>query len=472
MDRWLTKSTLIGEAKSLELLGHMPTLISVHSEHRPSIKYLGGMLALISFDSTVAAREFQENEGNWKDTFKWMKMGSTAVTKSKRIIWIRIVGLPIRLWNNSNFSAIVGKFGKIVVPIDHITSRVDLFVVKLAILTDKLTKFNEEIQVEADGRSFHVGIVEYEDEPWFPFKFDNEEHPYEDQVLDDKTENESMVSESNNWNSIEEDEGVSATWINDMEEGEIIQDGNPNSPTYHTAEKTNEGGDDPTMSCTVVGDDTEHHQRTTSATKTNESGEERPVLEKGVYEATLNFQDNSKDNGKTDRVAALDNQTDPIPSDLQSLGPMKIVNFPTSLAQSGCFGPFPSFNYTPPSVGQHSFDNGHVRSSLKKRCLQRSPPSELTNSIPRTTLFQATERSRPPPIIVSTTTTDEPTQIPQPSAGQNIDVQNHELTDLVVESTEIEATAAVGSLIGFEIEPNNCILAEILGVSGEHNVPQ
>ncbi|CAI9271455.1 unnamed protein product [Lactuca saligna] len=377
MDRWLTKSTLIGEAKSLEHLGHMPTLISIHSEHRPSAKYLGGMLALISFDSTVAAREFLENETNWKDTFKWMKMGSTAVTKSECITWIRIVGLRIQLWNNSNFSAIGEKFGKIVVPIDHITNRIELSVVKLAILTNKLTKINEEIQVEADGRSFHVGIIEYEDEPWFSFKFDNEEHPYEDQVLDDKTENESMVSESNNWNSTEEDEGVSATWINDMEEGEIVQDRNPNSLIYHTEEKTNEGGDDRTMPCTVAGDDTDHHQRTTLATKTIDSGEERPILEKGVYEATLNFQDNSKDNGKTDRVVALDNQTDPIPSDLQTLGLMKIVNFPASLAQSGCFGHFPSFNYTPPSVGQHSLDNGHACSSLKRRRLQCSP---LVNS--------------------------------------------------------------------------------------------
>ncbi|CAH1412378.1 unnamed protein product [Lactuca virosa] len=450
----------------------MPTLISIHSEHRPSVKYLGGMLALISFDSTVAAREFLEDERNWKDTFKWMKMGSTVVTKFERITWIRILGLLLRLWNNSNFSDVVGKFGKIAVPIDHITSRVDLSVVKLAILTDKLTKLNEEIQVEADGRSFHVGIVEYEDEPWFPFKFDNEEHPYEDQVLDDKTESESMVSESNNWNSTEEDEGVSATWINDMEEGEIVQDGNPNSPIYPTEEKANEGGDDLTLPCTVAGDDTNHHQRTVSAVKTGDSGEERPILEKGVYEATLNFQDNSKDNGKTDRAAALDNQTDPTPSDLQTLGPLKIVNFPASLAQSGCFGPFPSFNSTPPPAGQHSLDNGHVRSSLKRRRLQRSPPSELTTLILITTLFQVPEISRPPPFIVSTTNTDEPTQVPQPIAGQNIDVLNHELTDLVVESTEIEVTAAVGSLIRFEIEPNNRILAEILGASGEHNVTQ
>lgn len=77
------------------------------------------------------------------------------------------------------------------------------------------------------------------------------------------------------------------------------------------------------------------------------------------------------------------------------------------------------------------------------------------------------EISRPPPFIVPTTNTDEPTQAPQP-----IVVQNNESTNLVVESTEIEATAAVGSLIGFEIDPNNRILTEFLGVSSEHNVPQ
>ncbi|CAI9293108.1 unnamed protein product [Lactuca saligna] len=121
----------------------MPTLISIHIEHRPSVKYLGGMLALISFDSTVVARELLENERNWKDTFKWMKMGFTEVTKFEHVTWIRIVGLSLRIWNNSNFSAIVGKIRKIMGPIDHITNRVDLSVVKLAILTDKLTKLND-----------------------------------------------------------------------------------------------------------------------------------------------------------------------------------------------------------------------------------------------------------------------------------------------------------------------------------------
>ncbi|CAI9293107.1 unnamed protein product [Lactuca saligna] len=52
---------------------------------------------------------------------------------------------------------------------------------------------------------------------------------------------------------------------------------------------------------------------------------------------------------------------------------------------------------------------------------------------------------------------------PPPVCQQS--TNNGQLNDLVVESTEIEATAVVGSLIRFKIDPNNRILAEILGVS-------
>lgn len=125
-----------------------------------------------------------------------------------------------------------------------------------------------------------------------------------------------------------------------------------------------------------------HHHRIESSVKTDDSGEERPIFENRVYEATLNFQENSKDNGKTDRVAALDNQTNPTSSNPHILGPKTSVNFPASLAQFGCFGNFPSFNSTPPPVVQQSTDNGQLRSSLKRRRLHRSPSSELTTSIP------------------------------------------------------------------------------------------
>ncbi|CAH1451199.1 unnamed protein product [Lactuca virosa] len=152
MDHWIKKSTLIGEAKSIPHLGHMPTLISFHSEHRPSVKYLRGLLALINFDSTVNARRFLENDSNWKDTFNWLKHGGIEESKFERVA--------------------------------RILERVDLSVVKLVILTSEKKKLNDEFNVEVDGISFTVGVVEYEDEPWFPFKFDTENEPYETYTSD------------------------------------------------------------------------------------------------------------------------------------------------------------------------------------------------------------------------------------------------------------------------------------------------
>lgn len=62
MERWIHKSTLIGETLSIDHLVHLPTLLSIHSDKVAGMKYLRGTKALLTFDSTVAAEEFLENK--------------------------------------------------------------------------------------------------------------------------------------------------------------------------------------------------------------------------------------------------------------------------------------------------------------------------------------------------------------------------------------------------------------------------
>ncbi|CAI9296436.1 unnamed protein product [Lactuca saligna] len=316
--------------------------------------------------------------------------------------------------SNANFSSIVGKFGKIVVPLDHITNRADLSVAKIAITTEKLTKFNEEILVEADGQYYQVGIIEYEDEPWFPFKFDEEEQPYADSDREGKDE--LMISESENSNFNDDEEGVSGTWINDIEEvGEV---------------KLTET---PTNSC--------------------ESDTLGPEVENMGVETSIKFQAKSNINGHIIRFAALPNQMDP-----HNLGSSRTATFPTVLAQSRCFGPFPSFVSTPQATSQLNSENGQnrdqIRFSLKRRRLHRSPSGEILPSFPTFPLIFDNEDNQAPNI-----------------ASFPIDAQPNDPANLDVETPEIEATTVVASLIGFEIEPNNNILAEVLGVSGVNNAP-
>ncbi|CAI9275320.1 unnamed protein product [Lactuca saligna] len=221
LERWIKKSTLIGEARSMNHLDHMPTLISIHSEHCPKVKYAGGLMARISFNSTVSAGNFLSQENNGKHIFKWLKWGDTEVTKFERVAWVRIVGLPLKLWNESNFKAILAKYGKIVAPCDKIQDRMDLSVAKLSILTSEKRKLNEIVNAEVDGKPFTVGVVEYEDEPWFPFKFDDEEEPYESQSDVNSSSDEDYDGEDDK----EYSDGAKSDADmkeNEVEEGEIV----------------------------------------------------------------------------------------------------------------------------------------------------------------------------------------------------------------------------------------------------------
>nr|KAJ0208013.1 hypothetical protein LSAT_V11C500256110 [Lactuca sativa] len=82
-------------------------------------------------------------------------------------------------------------------------------------------KLNEIVNVEVDGKSFTVGVVEYEDDPWFPFKFDDEREPYESQSdvnssSDEEYEGEHIKDFSD---GVQVDKAMNG---NEVEEGEIV----------------------------------------------------------------------------------------------------------------------------------------------------------------------------------------------------------------------------------------------------------
>nr|KAJ0217709.1 hypothetical protein LSAT_V11C300129490 [Lactuca sativa] len=218
--RLASGNCLIGEVKTLDHLGHLPALMSIFSDVGVKVKYAGGMKAIIAFDSESLATSFLNIEDNWKGIFNYFKPVGDVDYDFERVASIRIVGLPIRLWCEENFSAIVRRFGKIIIPFDHIEDRLDLSVVKVGILTGAKKKINEEIRVEAEGKIFFLGLVEYEDEPWFPFRFDNEVQPCEPET-DYVTSEEELHDEVDDPSGNDED-GISDTWIGDIEEGEIV----------------------------------------------------------------------------------------------------------------------------------------------------------------------------------------------------------------------------------------------------------
>ncbi|CAH1417735.1 unnamed protein product [Lactuca virosa] len=104
MERWIQKSTLIGVALSIDHLGHLPALMSIYNDKVADVKYHGGMMGRLSFDSNVEAGVFLENKRNWENMFKWLRLGKELDNiQFERVAWIRIVGLPIKYWSEHIF---------------------------------------------------------------------------------------------------------------------------------------------------------------------------------------------------------------------------------------------------------------------------------------------------------------------------------------------------------------------------------
>ncbi|CAH1429139.1 unnamed protein product [Lactuca virosa] len=187
----------------------MRSLIQLKETPNFEITYIGGLKVLLVFKDFIAAKGFMENRRRWEEYLKWEEDGELESTlKYERVAWIRITGLPLQYWGETNFSAIAAPYGVIIASYDDLPNRVDMSHVKIGILIGIRRRINEEITISLMGTLTRIGIIEF-DEDWFPFNFDPVSNPYEEELVDDT----------------ESEDGISDTWIpennTDLEEGEI-----------------------------------------------------------------------------------------------------------------------------------------------------------------------------------------------------------------------------------------------------------
>lgn len=147
-------------------------------------KYLGGLNIAMSFDQATKATDFLEDKERWKYWFKWMVPGDKNEIRYGRTAWLKILGLPLKLWDKSNFSAM----GRVINPFDGIRDRRDYLMSKVGVLMSKMMWINEEITIIAGGETITVGVVEYTDDlsPFKPLPFNKVEDESVDE--DDKDE--------------------------------------------------------------------------------------------------------------------------------------------------------------------------------------------------------------------------------------------------------------------------------------------
>ncbi|KAL4566692.1 hypothetical protein LXL04_030813 [Taraxacum kok-saghyz] len=185
---WCNTATLIGEIKNFDTLCNFPSLLSLEGFDVSEIKYLGGMQVIVKFNSDRAAKVFKANKNIWLKWFIWVESNSAKPVRFERIAWIKITGVPLQAWDESNMEAVAGNFGKVLVNTSPFWNNEDVSHGKICILTASCKKINEELVVAFDGGEHRIGVFEVDDD-WIPFKkFDASSASETDEELDDEYE--------------------------------------------------------------------------------------------------------------------------------------------------------------------------------------------------------------------------------------------------------------------------------------------
>ncbi|KAI3683159.1 hypothetical protein L1987_83659 [Smallanthus sonchifolius] len=80
------------------------------------IRYLGGLHVLITFKNYTEAIALVEGRYNWAHVFSNLEVWMGQEYSYERIVWIKIFGVPVHLWEAHVFDKIATLIGTVVAP--------------------------------------------------------------------------------------------------------------------------------------------------------------------------------------------------------------------------------------------------------------------------------------------------------------------------------------------------------------------
>ncbi|KAL4564517.1 hypothetical protein LXL04_028581 [Taraxacum kok-saghyz] len=107
-------------------------------------------------------------------------MGTNIGKNGKHYVFIRFkqnlmdtyCGTTTTTMGREKLGSYPRSFGKTIAPFDEIHHRVDLSCVNIGILTHRKNRINDEIYIEIDNDVIKIGVIDFDEDYWFPFHFD------------------------------------------------------------------------------------------------------------------------------------------------------------------------------------------------------------------------------------------------------------------------------------------------------------
>ncbi|KAJ0621597.1 putative RNA recognition motif domain, nucleotide-binding alpha-beta plait domain superfamily [Helianthus annuus] len=164
---WVFKS-LIGEAKEMNYLERLEECMEDLNIEDAEVRYVGGLKVMFTFPSSDVASFFLENEKEkWSVWFSNLEVWDGSFNHTQRIAWVRVIGVPVCLWDRHVLNRIGERCGRILLGSDASTTDSDLSSGKLAVLVNTGERVCSEFLLSSGGQSIKVWVNEYEN-LWAP----------------------------------------------------------------------------------------------------------------------------------------------------------------------------------------------------------------------------------------------------------------------------------------------------------------
>ncbi|PWA36200.1 nucleotide-binding alpha-beta plait domain-containing protein [Artemisia annua] len=133
-----------------------------------NIIYVGGLTILLAFNSSVLATTFlQENNKLLKEWFSYHAIWDGEDTNSGRIAKVKILGVPMPLWDQNVFNKIGATAGTVLEPSFASHKDINLSHEKLTILVKSSTRIDQHVHLKWKTKSYLTRIVE-DNDVWSP----------------------------------------------------------------------------------------------------------------------------------------------------------------------------------------------------------------------------------------------------------------------------------------------------------------
>jgi hypothetical protein len=149
------------------LLNHLGNVLSIQQsftmEGLDKIKAtpMGGKMVLLQsvFQGEVARAA--ENHKDWWDAhFKEVKVWTPNLVAKGRVVWIKIYGLPVHVWEEQTFKRLGSLFGEFLDFDESTITRQSLNVARIQIYSNGMSLIDEHLSIKVVGSVFDLWVVE------------------------------------------------------------------------------------------------------------------------------------------------------------------------------------------------------------------------------------------------------------------------------------------------------------------------